>query len=137
MVKGDNMDANKIQVIDDNGNELEFDVLFTFESDETEKKYVLYYDATIEEPQVYSSIYDDEGRLYPVETPEEWEMIEEVFNSFLAEDEEEETEHTCCHNGDAEHECCHGEGHDSEDHECCHGEGHDDEDHECCCRNKG
>ena len=106
------MDANKIQVTDENGEELEFDVLFTFESDDTGKKYVLYYDSTIEEPQVYSSIYDEEGHLFPIESPEEWEMIEEVFSSFLAEDEEEDCEH---------------EG-------CCHGEGHDDEDHECCCR---
>ena len=75
------MDANKIKVIDDDGKELEFDVLFTFESDDTGKKYVLYYDATAEEPQVYSSVYDDEGHLYPVDTPEEWDMIEEVFNS--------------------------------------------------------
>lgn len=119
------MDENKIQVIDDDGNELEFEVLFTFESDETGKKYVLYYDATEEAPQVYSSIYDDEGNLFPVETPEEWEMIEEVFNSFIAEDEND---------GDEEHECCQ-EG--NEDHECCHGEGHHDDDHECCCRHKG
>ena len=70
------MDVNKIQVIDDDGNELEFDVLFTFDSEDTGKKYVLYYDA------------DDEGNLYPIETPDEWDMIEEVFNSFMAEDEE-------------------------------------------------
>ena len=38
------MDVEKIQVIDDDGNELEFDVLFTFDSEETGKKYVLYYD---------------------------------------------------------------------------------------------
>ena len=86
------MDTDKIQVIDDNGKELEFEILFTFESDETEKKYVLYYDPSEEEPQVYSSIYDDEGNLYPVETPEEWDMIEEVFASFVAEDEAEDEE---------------------------------------------
>lgn len=91
MGKGDkSMDAEKIQVVDDNGNELEFDVLFTFESDETQKKYVLYYDSSLEEPEVYSSIYDDEGHLYPIDTPDEWELVEEVFNSFLAEDEEGE-----------------------------------------------
>lgn len=83
------MDVEKIQVIDDDGNELEFEVLFTFEDDENGKKYVLYYDANEEEPQVYSSIYDDDGHLYPVDTPEEWDMIEEVFNSFIAQDEEE------------------------------------------------
>ena len=82
------MDVNKIQVIDDDGNELEFDVLFTFDSEDTGKKYVLYYDADDEDEQVYSSIYDDEGNLYPIETPDEWDMIEEVFNSFMAEDEE-------------------------------------------------
>ncbi len=71
MGKGDkSMDAEKIQVVDDNGNELEFDVLFTFESDETQKKYVLYYDSSLEEPEVYSSIYDDEGHLYPIDTPD-------------------------------------------------------------------
>ena len=91
MGKGDkSMDAEKIQVVDDNGNELQFDVLFTFESDETQKKYVLYYDSSLEEPEVYSSIYDDEGHLYPIDTPDEWELVEEVFNSFLAEDEEGE-----------------------------------------------
>lgn len=90
MDKGDNiMDVEKIQVIDDDGNELEFEVLFTFENDENGKKYVLYYDDNEEEPQVYSSIYDEDGHLYPVDTPEEWDMIEEVFNSFIAQDEEE------------------------------------------------
>ena len=124
------MDVNKIQVIDDDGNELEFEVLFTFESDETGKKYVLYYDANDEAPQVYSSIYDDEGSLYPVETPDEWEMIEEVFNSFISQDyDEEETNEDCCCQK-ADHECC--QGHDEEDcccqgddHECCHGESHE------------
>lgn len=123
------MDVNKIQVIDDDGNELEFEVLFTFESDETGKKYVLYYDANGEAPQVYSSIYDDEGSLYPVETPDEWEMIEEVFNSFISQDDEEETNEDCCCQK-ADHECC--QGHDEEDcccqgddHECCHGESHE------------
>ncbi len=86
------MDIEKIQVIDDEGNELEFDVLFTFDSEETGKQYVLYYDSEAEEPQVYSSIYTDEGELFPVETPEEWEMIEEVFNSFVAEEELEDEE---------------------------------------------
>ncbi|MEG0366912.1 MAG: DUF1292 domain-containing protein, partial [Coprobacillus sp.] len=120
----------KIQVVDENGKELEFDVLFTFNSEENGKKYVLYYDATEEAPQVFSSIYDDEGNLFPIETPEEWEMIEEVFSSFVAEDEDDDEEcgHECCHGND-DHECCH----DKEDHECCH----EDDDHECCCKNEG
>jgi uncharacterized protein YrzB (UPF0473 family) len=90
MDRGEIMDTEKIQVIDDEGNEIEFDVLFTFESDDTQKKYVLYYDASLDEPEVFSSIYDDDGNLFPIETPDEWDMIEEVFNSFIAQDEEEE-----------------------------------------------
>lgn len=82
------MDENKIVVIDDEGHENEYDVLFTFESDDTDKSYVLYYDSSLEQPQVYSSIYDDEGNLFPIESKEEWDMIEEVFQSFMAEDEE-------------------------------------------------
>lgn len=106
------MDTNKIQVIDDNGNELEFDVLFTFEGEDG-TKYVLYYDASEESPQVYSSIYDDEGNLYPVETPEEWDMIEEVFNSFVAQDENDDECEGCCEGDD---ECCH----EGEKDCCCH-----------------
>lgn len=81
------MDESTIVVIDDNGNEVEYEVLFTFDSEDTGKQYVLYFDPSLEEPQVYSSVFDDEGNLYPVETPTEWDMIEEVFNSFIAEDE--------------------------------------------------
>lgn len=122
------MDENTIQVIDDNGNTINFQVLFTFDSDETGKKYVLYYDPNADEPQVYSSIYDDEGNLFPIETPEEWDMIEEVFNSFISQDDEQ-----CggcgCHD---DHECC---GNHDEDHECC---GNHEGDHECCCqKNEG
>ena len=50
------MEANKIQVIDDQGNEKEFEVLFTFNNDELNKQYVLYYDASLDEPSVYASI---------------------------------------------------------------------------------
>lgn len=82
------MDEETIVVIDDEGNEKEFEILFSFDDDTTEKKYVLYYDPSLEEPEVYSSIYDEDGNLYPVETQYEFDMIEEVFNAFMAEDEE-------------------------------------------------
>ena len=37
--------------------------------------------------EVFASCYDDQGNLYPIESEEEWEMVEEVINTF-AEDEE-------------------------------------------------
>lgn len=118
------MEANKIQVIDDQGNEKEFEVLFTFNNDELNKQYVLYYDPTADEPSVFASIYDDEGRLYPIETPDEWEMVEEIFQSFMAENQDE---HECCGRR-GEGGCCH-----ENEHECCSEHNHDE--HECC-RNK-
>ncbi|MFV0394725.1 MAG: DUF1292 domain-containing protein, partial [Coprobacillaceae bacterium] len=72
------MEANKIQVLDDQGNEIEFEVLFTFDNEDTGKKYVLYYDPRQEESSVYASVYDDSGKLFEIEDPKEWEMIEEV-----------------------------------------------------------
>lgn len=112
------MEDNKICVTNDAGEELEFDILFTFDSEDTGKKYVLYYDAQDEDAKVYSSIYDDEGNLYPIETPEEWEMIEEVFSSFVSQDDEEQDM-----DGEDEQTCCHGKNHG--------------ENHECCCHKKG
>lgn len=96
------MEANKIQVVDDQGNEIEFEVLFTLTSDETGKQYVLYYDPSLDEPSVFASIYSDDGQLFDVETPEEWDMIEEVFQSFVAEEESDETEYC---DGDEDEDC--------------------------------
>lgn len=119
------MDTNQIVVTDDQGNEQTLEVLFTFNSDETGKKYVLYYNPEDEQPSVFASIFDDEGNLFEIETPEEWEMVEEVFHSFQSENEEAGEGHACCQGED--HECgCSDEG----------GCGHDHgEDHGCGCGN--
>lgn len=124
------MEANKIQVIDDQGNEIEFDVLFTFDNEDNGKKYVLYYNANEEESSVYASVYDDEGKLFEIEDPKEWEMIEEVFQSFMAQEEGHE-EHQCCGDHDHDHECC-GE-HEHKEHECCGG--HNKNHEGCDCEN--
>lgn len=123
------MEANKIQVVDSEGNEIEFEVLFTFDNEDNGKKYVLYYDPNQEEANVFASVYDDEGKLFEVEDPKEWEMIEEVFQSFVADQEEQEEGHSCCggHGHGDDHECC--GGHDHDDHECCGGHG------DCGCEN--
>lgn len=83
------MEEDTLLIIDEEGNEKEYTILFTFESDDTGRSYVLYYDASLDAPDVYSNIYDEEGNLYSIESPEEWDMIEEVFEAFMAEDEEE------------------------------------------------
>ena len=73
------------KVINDEGKEVECEVLFTFESDETKKNYIVYTDNTIDEEgntKVYASIYnpeEDETKLIPIETDKEWKIIETIL----------------------------------------------------------
>ncbi|GGE74947.1 DUF1292 domain-containing protein [Priestia taiwanensis] len=86
----------QITIIDEEGNEHLCQILFTFESDDTGKSYVIY--SPIGEfdedgdPIYHASSFEaneegEDGDLFPVETEEEWEMIEEVLNTFLTEEE--------------------------------------------------
>lgn len=88
------MKDNKIIVTDENGKSVEMEIYFTFEKDE--KKYVVYFDPSQEGEEIalYAAAYDDEN-LYPVESDEEWDMIDEVVAAFNEEqdndDEDEES----------------------------------------------
>ena len=82
------MEENKkmtFKVISDEGKEIECEVLFTFESDETHKNYIAYTDNTLDEngnTKVYASIYNpdqDETKLLPIETEKEWKIIETIL----------------------------------------------------------
>lgn len=89
-----------ITVVDENGNEQLCNILFTFESDEFKKSYVLYYPVGAdededEEIEIHASSFTpnedgNDGELLPIETDEEWEVIEEMLNTFLEEEEEDE-----------------------------------------------
>lgn len=74
------------KVINDEGKEVECEVLFTFESDETKKNYIVYTDNTLDEEgntKVYASIYtpdQDETKLLPIETDKEWKIIETILD---------------------------------------------------------
>ena len=73
------------KVINDEGKEVECEVLFTFESDETKKNYIVYTDNTLDEEgstKVYASVYDPTGQnpaLMPIETEKEWKIIETIL----------------------------------------------------------
>ncbi|NLA32676.1 MAG: DUF1292 domain-containing protein [Mollicutes bacterium] len=77
----------KFTIINDNGEELECDVLFTVDSDETKKSYIVYTDNSTDEEgniKTYASIYDPTGeslKLEPIETEQEWDMIEKILTS--------------------------------------------------------
>ena len=78
---------NTFKVIDKDGNEIEFEILFTFESDETKKNYMVYTDNTKDENgnvRVYASVFVPDAEpleLLPVETEREWKIIETILES--------------------------------------------------------
>ncbi|MEG0314755.1 MAG: DUF1292 domain-containing protein [Erysipelotrichaceae bacterium] len=83
------LDSKSLFVNDEQGNEVEMEILFTFDNEEKTKSYVVFQNPANEDGEVYASQYDDEGNLLPVETDAEWEMIEEVIGSFSTEGTEE------------------------------------------------
>ena len=85
-------DKNTFTVINDEGKKVECNVLFTFDSDETKKSYIVYTDNTKDESgniKVYASIYDpksvDNMELLPIETDKEWKVIEAILESLQEE----------------------------------------------------
>lgn len=92
---------NTLIYIDEDGNEVLCEILFTFDSDEFGKSYVLFYPVGTEndeEIEVIAASYMPEddgsvGELHDIETDEEWDMIEEVLDTYAdSEMDEEEDE---------------------------------------------
>ncbi|OJG24969.1 hypothetical protein RR47_GL002063 [Enterococcus columbae DSM 7374 = ATCC 51263] len=84
-------------MVDDQGNETLYEILLTIDGqEEFGRNYVLLYPAGVPEEedvelQAYAYIENEdgtEGELQQIETEAEWDMIEEVFNTFMAEEEE-------------------------------------------------
>lgn len=76
---------NVFTIKDENGKNVECEILFTFESPETKKNYIIYTDNTKDEAgavKVYANIYDKDGaskELLPLETEEEWNTVESIL----------------------------------------------------------
>nr|WP_186727846.1 DUF1292 domain-containing protein [Leuconostoc citreum] len=91
-----NDDVQKITLIDENGDEALYEVLFTFHSEEYSKDYILLVPEGVEEDeevdiQAYIFHPDSNGGateedLIQIEDDKEWDMVEEVLNTFLADD---------------------------------------------------
>lgn len=85
------MKENSFTMIDENGNEIVYDVLFTFESEETHKNYIVYTDNTKDAEgnvEVYASIYDPNdphSKLEAIETDKEWKVIETILETLQEE----------------------------------------------------
>ena len=85
------MKKNSFSMIDENGNEVVYDVLFTFESEETNKNYIVYTDNHKDDNgniEVYASIYDPndpKSRLEAIKTEKEWKVIETILETLQEE----------------------------------------------------
>ncbi|MEC5422167.1 DUF1292 domain-containing protein [Virgibacillus sp. C22-A2] len=91
-------EKERIVIPDEDGEEHLFEVLFTFDVDETNHSYIAVVpveQTEDEEVEVYAFRYEEKNNddndlsLFPIESDEEWEMVEEMLNT-LAEEENEE-----------------------------------------------
>lgn len=80
-----------IYIPDEEGNEEEFEVIMKFEVEGSDNKYMMVVplDSDDEETdEVYAFRYEEEGdelKLYTIDDEEEWNMVEETFNTLLEE----------------------------------------------------
>lgn len=84
-------EKNTIKVYDEEGNEVICDILFTFDSEETNKSYIVYTDNTKDENgkvKVYASIYDpndEKMKLEEIKTDKEWKVIDTILQTLQEE----------------------------------------------------
>ena len=86
-----NNERMTFKVFGEKGEEIECEALFTFESEETKKNYIVYTDNTTDEEgniRVYASVYTpdvEETQLQPIETEKEWKIIETILTELQKE----------------------------------------------------
>ncbi len=86
------MEDNKLTLISDEGQEVECEIIFTYESEENGKNYVVYHEVGNEE-EVMVGVYTEDaegGVIEQIEDEKEFEMIEEIINNYFETEFEEE-----------------------------------------------
>ena len=74
-------------VTDNSGKTLEYEILFTFDSEETGKSYIVFTDNSLDEDGsiiTYAATYDKNGEtlaLQDIKTDKEWDLIEHLLSS--------------------------------------------------------
>lgn len=85
------MENNSFTMLNEAGEEVKYDVLFTFDNEETNKSYIAYTDNTYDDDgniSVYASTYDlnsSEVILGKIETENEWKVVETILNTIQQE----------------------------------------------------
>ncbi|WP_053219080.1 DUF1292 domain-containing protein [Virgibacillus senegalensis] len=90
-------EKERIIIPDENGEEHLFEVLFTFDVDQTGNSYIAVVPAEQkddEEVEVFAFRYEEKSQdeddlsLFQIESEEEWEMVEEMLNTLTDEETE-------------------------------------------------
>ena len=74
-------------VTDNSGKTLEYEILFTFDSEETGKSYIVFTDNSLDEDGsiiTYAATYDKNGEtlaLQDIKTDKEWDLTEHLLSS--------------------------------------------------------
>jgi uncharacterized protein YrzB (UPF0473 family) len=80
---------NQIVLLDDMGNEKVFEIMLTYNNEETGKNYVFYYYPNVAEDddvEVSVACYDETTKeLFAVESDDEYDMLEELYNTYIDE----------------------------------------------------
>ena len=82
---------DKFTMINNEGEEVEYDVLFTFDSEETSKSYIVYTDQKKDDngnTLVYASIYNKDkpkARFEAIKTEKEWKVIQTILDTLQKE----------------------------------------------------
>ncbi|HZJ89967.1 MAG TPA: DUF1292 domain-containing protein [Bacilli bacterium] len=75
------MTSDELTIVDEEGNEFVFSILFSYENEERNATYVFFYDEEDEDDVMFVRYYED-GKISYVEDAEELAEIEEVFRAF-------------------------------------------------------
>jgi len=86
------MEDKRLFIQDEEGNEIEYEIILTFVNPDTDIKYVVYKELG-DTDDVFAARYeetsDHDGSLMEIDSDEEFEMIQELLDSFYNEEDEE------------------------------------------------
>lgn len=79
-------EKNMLKITEKDGTEKEYEIIMLFKWSKTKKNYIIYTDNTVDDEdnlRVLAAIYypENNGKLEPVETEEEWDEIENRLNN--------------------------------------------------------
>jgi uncharacterized protein YrzB (UPF0473 family) len=83
------MDELSIIITTEAGEELEMEIVFTYEDPDSHKNYVFYLDPHVDDGEVFVSQYDANGNLIPIEEDGEWATLERIFEDYVFSQEDQ------------------------------------------------